>query len=175
MTKPKLEYSIEDLERLNIGIESTIGIDGFALIINNKYIDSIAELDDFLEENKKALAEVVFIQSKRTPSFSSRDIENFGSAVSDFIAEAPRLPWPRFAKDRIALFSKFVERIAELKEQPKASLYYVCLGTAEGANDSTIQIKANQIKEKIRTATIFKDIEIYLYSKQDLIDAYIKI
>jgi hypothetical protein len=123
---PKTEYSF-DIDDLNVGKNSTIGIDGFALLLNKQIINDIDELNDFLDQNKKCESEIVFIQSKTSEKFSSTDVGSFGFAVKDFIAENQTLSWSDIAIEKIELFNRLVERISELKEKPKCSLYYITL------------------------------------------------
>jgi hypothetical protein len=53
-----------DVEELNIGKDSTLGIDGFAIILNKRVIIGEDELDDFLKSHSDISAEVIFIQKK---------------------------------------------------------------------------------------------------------------
>ena len=125
-----------ELDSVNIGVNGTIGIDGFALLLNNQLINSREELEDFMEENKKCEAEVVFIQSKIENHFDSKEIRNFGSTTKDFISERQSYKWTDNALDKISLFNDFVSRISELKNKPICSLYYVTLASNE--NDQNV-------------------------------------
>ncbi len=109
VVEPKTEY-LFDIEDLNIGKNRTIGIDGFAILLNKQIIENKDELNDFLDQNKKCESEVIFIQSKTSAKFSSKDVGMFGFAVKDFISEKQTLSWSENAKEKIELFNLLVPR-----------------------------------------------------------------
>ncbi len=168
----KTEYRF-DIERINIGTNGTIGIDGFALLLNKQLIDSKDELEDFLEQHKKCSAEIVFVQSKTSAKFDSKEIGNFGFAVNDFIAEKQTLKWSDLALEKIELFNCFVNRISELKENPVCSLYYITLGNDE--NDQNVLAVKEGVKKNIADENIFSKINFDLIDAADLQHRYKKI
>ena len=115
--EPKSEYGI-DIEAINIGKDATIGIDGFAILLNNQVVYTEEEIEDFMNENKRCEAEVIFIQSKTSPKFDTGDITKFGNSIEDFISENQELSWSEIAKEKIKLFNFFVSKVAELKNNP---------------------------------------------------------
>lgn len=170
--EPKTEYRF-DVERINIGKDGTIGIDGFALLLNRQYIDNTDELEDFLSGHKKCTAEVIFIQSKTSPKFNSKDIGNFGFAVSDFIAETQKLTWSRIAHEKIGLFNAFVNKISELAENPVCSLYYVTLG--KKTDDNNINAKVDSTIDDIESENLFSKIDLHLIGSIEIQSLYKKI
>lgn len=170
--EPKTEYHF-DVERVNIGIDGTIGIDGFCLLLNKQMIESIDELNDFMNEHKKCSAEIVFIQSKTSKSFDSKEIGNFGFAVNDFIAESQTLKWSEVAIENIELFNKFVERISELKESPTCNLYYVALGNDE--KDRNIYARVNETIINIKDENLFSKTHFEIIDVTELQKKYKKI
>jgi len=172
LVEPKTEYRF-DIERLNIGKEGTIGLDGFALLLNKQLVETVDELDDFLSQHRRPSAEVVFIQAKTGTSFDSKEIGNFGFAVSDFISESPKLRWSYGALSSIALFNAFVSRVSELKENPVCSLFYVCLGNNE--NDQNVIARARGVEENVRAENIFSRTTLELVDASGIVSKYKKI
>jgi hypothetical protein len=172
IVEPKTEYHF-DLESINIGIDGTIGIDGFALLLNNQFINTKDELIDFLDHHKKCTAEVVFIQSKTSKNFESKSINGFGFAVGDFISESQDLKWSDIAIEKIELFELFVSRISELKDNPICSLYYVTLGRK--ADDQNLIAAIDSLKKSIEQENLFSDLRIELVGAPDLHKRFKKI
>ena len=139
--EPKTNTPI-NLEDLNIGVNDTIGIDGFAIILNNELISTEDELEDFISSNKKIYGEIVFIQSKTSTSFDSKEVSNFGLSVNDFISEDPKYAWSDFAKEKISLFNKLVSHISDFEENPTCNMYYVTLGI--DGNDQNVYTKKDE-------------------------------
>jgi hypothetical protein len=170
--EPKTEY-LFDIEDINIGKNGTIGIDGFAILINKQTIDNIDELNDYLDQNKNCESEVIFIQSKTSAKFSSKEVGNFGFAVKDFIAEEQTLSWSDNAIEKIKLFNNLVERISELKENPKCTLYYISLGRNENDKNVLALVKSSIIN--IKEENIFSKVQMDLIDSNLLISKYKKI
>lgn len=170
--EPKTEYRFE-IEKINIGTNGTIGIDGFALLLNKHFIDTEDELDEFLEQHKKCTAEVIFIQSKTSSRFDTKEIGNFGFSVGDFVGEKQTLKWSYNGLERIKLFNKFVLRISELKENPICSLFYVTLGTNK--NDQNVFARTDDIKKDIEAENLFSQIKFELVDAANIQQKYKKI
>ena len=169
IVEPKIEYIFE-IEDINIGGNGTIGIDGFALLLNKQLITRIDELTEFLDQYKKCSAEIIFIQSKTSTKFDSKDIGNFGFSVLDFISEKQSLKWSDYGIEKIRLFNSFVERISELKEKPICSLYYVTLGLNE--NDQNVLAKIADIVKNIKSENLFSRVTFELDGAIEIQEKY---
>lgn len=170
--EPKSEYGFE-IENVNIGTNGTIGIDGFALLLNGQIIETIDELDSFLEGHKKCSAEIIFIQSKTSKKFSRTELRGFGDAVTDFISEIQKLSWTETASQKIELFDTLISRVAELESNPTCHLYYASAGRDE--NDTNIEAAKQLIKADIDGQNIFSSTAITLLGAIELQAAYKRI
>ena len=65
-----------DLEDISTG-EATQGVDGIAVIVNNKMIESIEEIRDLIDLNKILNVKFVLIQIKTSNKYNNGDILNF--------------------------------------------------------------------------------------------------
>ena len=169
LIEPKTCNSI-NLEEINIGIDGTIGIDGFAIILNNELILSVEELEDFIKTNKLIYGEVIFIQSKTSSNFDSKEVSNFGLSVNDFISEIPKYNWSNVAKEKIELFNKLVEYISDFEEKPICNLYYACLGI--DGKDQNVYAKKEEIIPQLEMHNIFSEINFELIDRLKLQEKY---
>jgi len=168
----KTDFSFNP-EDINIGVNGTIGIDGFALLLNRQLIYTEDELEEFLNETGKCTAEVIFIQSKTSSKFDSKEINNFASAVEDFIAQDQRFKWSDIALEKIKLFNKLIGRTSDLNESPECTLYYVSLGRDEKDQNNYAQIE--RAEENILNENIFSKINFYLNDAKTIQSKYKKI
>lgn len=175
VTEAKLEDSLdeEQIEKICIGRNGTIGLDGFALIINGHLITEKEDLDSILDLNKNSKAELIFIQSKTSTSFNIKEIGLFGDTIEDFISETPKYDWTENARDCIDLFNQLLNRVSELAENPKCYLYYVTLGLLE-ENQNLIAQK-EKIISKIKAQNVFSAVEFKYIDNSSLQSDFKKI
>lgn len=76
---------------LVIGDGNDTGFDAVAIIVNNNIINDIDILRELAEINNYVEATFVFVQSERSPSFSTSKIGQFGFGVCDFFGEGKLL------------------------------------------------------------------------------------
>lgn len=163
----------EIIEKLNIGSNNTIGIDGFAIIINGHHITEIDDMDLLLDKNKKSTAEVFFIQSKTSPKFENKEVLNFGNAIIDFIAEDQKYNWSDGALQKIKLFNHLISRATDLVENPNCYLYYVTLGNYVA--DKNLEASKSKIIEEISDERLFTKTSFNYVDFTQLQSAYKKI
>src|SRR5690606_10787436 len=99
----KLEDRLDEdaLNLINIGINGTFGLDGFAILINKHLITTIEDLDLILDKNTKPTADVFFIQSKTSNNFDIKEISSFGNSIEDFVSIEQNYIWNQNAKNFI--------------------------------------------------------------------------
>lgn len=72
-----------DLLSTCVGNGDDAGIDGFALSINNRYVNNTSELETILNTGMDFSIELFFIQSKTSEAFNTKEIGTFGDGVTD--------------------------------------------------------------------------------------------
>lgn len=163
----KLEERLDEdsIEKLNIGINGTFGIDGFCILINKHLITSIEDLNEIISNNIKPSAEVYFIQAKTSNSFEVKQISSFGDAIEDFVSIDQKYKWSDEAIKSIKLFKELTNRANELESNPSCFIYYSTLGTYK--NDQNTEAQKNNIFNSITNQRVFNKVEFnYLdYSK----------
>ena len=162
-----------DIEEVNIGKDSTIGLDGFAIILNKRVITNDDELNDILKTHSDISADIIFIQTKTSRNFETKEIGNFGWAISDFISEKPKIKWSESAKEKIDLFNTLISYTSKLRSKPTCYLFYVTLGTK--TDDQNIEAKINDVKKDIEAENLFSKIIFELYGANEIQSLYKKI
>lgn len=145
-----------DVEDITTG-KNTQGIDGIAIIVNQKLINTIDDIDLLISYNQTISVKFVLIQTKTSPSFDNTEISNlltyaklfFGD--DDSIFRTPEMQ--KFIELKNYIFSKG----SKLRKNPELLLYFVTLGT--WTDDTNLKATVSVGKETLRTTNLFSDIE----------------
>lgn len=167
-------YETFDIEEVNIGGNSTVGIDGFAILINGVFVDTKENLIDILQTHKEPEAQVIFIQTKTSQKFDIKDIGNFGWAVTDFISEKPTINWSDEVLEKIELFGALIESSSQLKEKPTCHLFYAT--TANKTENPLRESKKDSIIADIVNENVFQEkVEFEFFGTTEVQKSYKKI
>jgi hypothetical protein len=171
----KLEDRIDEdsLSLINIGINGTFGLDGFAILINKHLITSIEDLDEILKNNSKPTAEVFFIQSKTSNGFEVKEISSFGNSIEDFVSIAQKYSWNENAKNFIELFKHLTNRANDLETNPSCQIFYCTLG--EYLNDTNTEAERKRILKNVRDQKVFNKVDFHFFDYNNLQSDYKKI
>lgn len=117
-----------DLDDITTG-DSTQGIDGIAIIVNKKLVNSTDEIDTLINYNQEIAVKFVLIQTKTSTHFENGEINNMLSFSKMFFSDdnsAFKTPqMQKFIELKEYIFSKG----DKLKKNPELIMYYVTLGT----------------------------------------------
>lgn len=171
----KLEDRLDEdaLSVVNIGVNGTFGLDGFAILINKHLITSIEDLDEIIDNNSKPTAEVFFIQSKTSNSFDVKEISSFGNSIEDFVSIAQKYSWNENAKNFINLFKHLTNRANDLETNPSCQIFYCTLG--EYLNDNNTEAERNRILKNVREQRVFNKVDFHFFDYNSLQSDYKKI
>lgn len=166
-------YGVDDfdLEDITTG-NKTQGIDGIAIIVNQKLINTIDDIDTLIEYNKSISVKFVLIQSKTSSSFDNTEISNlmtytrlfFGDDMSIFHT----LEMQRFIELKDYIFSKG----DKLRKNPELLLYYVTLGTWTGDRNLDAVIEVG--KHSLRDTNLFSNIDFLACGSEQIQNLYRK-
>lgn len=175
LLEKKIDESLDDetIEKINIGKNGTIGIDGFAILLNGHLVFNTDDIDLILDNNKKSIAEIYLIQSKTSPSFENKEISSFGNAILDFISEEQSYKWSKNAIEKIDLFNHLISRVSDLIENPNCYLYFVCLG--KNNEDRNLNATKSKILADINSQRIFAKTSLNYVDYTNLQNEYKKI
>jgi len=171
----KLEDRIDEdsLNLINIGVNGTFGLDGFAILVNKHLITSIEDLNEILDNNSKPSAEVFFIQAKTSNNFEVKEISSFGNSIEDFVSISQKYSWNENAKDFIELFKHLTNRANDLETNPTCQIIYCTLG--EYHKDINTEAEKKRILKNITDQRVFNKIDFLFYDYNNLQTDYKKI
>lgn len=151
----------------------TPGIDGLAIIVNNKLCSTVQEIKDLIQMNRILNVTFVFIQTKLSTRFDGTEIEGFFRWVKVFFDEENETFKTDEMKNFIEMKNYIYDNSHFMKERnPICKLYYVCNGSWQ--NDSTLVTIIENNKVELDQTNLFEKIEFqpcdskklqYLYRK----------
>ena len=155
----KLNRSSFELEDIHTGSGGDCAIDGLCLVANGKLITDIDELTEVVVGPGHLDADIIFIQSKTTSSFSGSDIGSFIHGVKDFLSDSPKL----VQNEKIAHWKAIWDKVISLSSymlnrRPHCKLFYVCTG--KWAGDKNLQAVIDSGQKEIESIALFDDVAI---------------
>ena len=118
-----------NVEDVSVGGGEDTGIDGIAVLVNGALVTSVEEIEDLLESNGYLEVAFVFVQAKRSASFSAAEIATFTFGAVDFFSDSPRLPRNAFIEEAAQLQKWIYDKsVAFRKGRPACRLFYVTTG-----------------------------------------------
>ncbi len=166
------KYSVDRFNPLDIMTdEGEKGIDGVAIIVNDRIILTMDELESVIKENTDLEVKFVFIQSKTSDRFSGDEIGTFVYGVKAFFEDESRRPRTNERMERmIAIKDTIYENSVNMVTNPQLDLYYVCCG--KWNEDNGLQNRIDiEIKPLIDSQN-FCDVEFYKYDSDKISTAY---
>lgn len=170
------EYdSISFDEKLISTGNSTQGIDGIGIIVNNKLCQNVSEVKQVMEMNRMLTVTFIFIQSKTSNSFNNQHIENFCRWTKNFFSDESNLFTTDEMKNAIEM-REFVYNNANLKymkdRNPICKLYFCTNGKWE--SDPNLISVINSNKNEIENLDLFHSVEIIPIDSKALQNLYRK-
>lgn len=118
-----------ELDDIHTGSGGDCSIDGMFIIVNGRIVNDIDELQDIVESSGHLDADISFIQSKTSSSFSGADIGSFIHGVKDFLSDTPRLVQnARIQKLKLIWEDIILKSSFMVNRRPNCKLFYVCTG-----------------------------------------------
>lgn len=155
----KLNRSSFELDDIHTGSGGDCAIDGLCLIANGKIVTDPDELTELVTATGALDADIIFIQSKTTSSFSGSDIGSFIHGVKDFLSDDPKLVQNEKIRKMktvwdtvIALSSYMINR------RPHCKLYYVCTGKWTHDQNLTSVVESGQ--KELESIELFSEVQI---------------
>lgn len=117
-----------DLEEITTG-HGTQGIDGIAIVVNQKLINSTDDIDMLIEMNQTISVKFVLIQTKTSESFKNAEIGNLFTYTKLYFSDDTSIFKTPEMQKFIELKDYIFSNGDKLKKNPELILYYVTLGT----------------------------------------------
>jgi len=166
------KYSIDRFDPADIMTDKgEKGIDGVAIVVNDRIIMTVDELESVVKENADLEVKFVFIQSKTSDKFSGDEIGTFVYGVKAFFEEEPMRPKTNEKMEKmIAIKDLIYQKSIDMVKSPELNLYYVCCGKWDDNNGLQNRIDI-EIKTLIDSQN-FSNVEFYKYDSDKISIAY---
>ncbi len=163
-----------DLNEITTG-NSTQGIDGIGIIVNNKLVSEVEEIKDLIELNKVLNVKFVLVQSKTSNSFANEDILNFFAWTEIYFNDENST----FTSDEMKKFIELKEYIYSTenckymsKANPILEMYYTTTGNWENDKNLITIIESN--KNKLKQSNLFSKIDFNPIGASEIQELYRK-
>lgn len=160
-----------DLEEITTG-KATQGIDGIAIIVNQKFVNTIEDIDTLIEYNKSISVKFVLIQAKTSSSFDNTEVGNLLTYSKLFFSDDTSMFHTPEMQHFIELKEYIFSKGDKLKKNPELFLFYVTLGT--WIEDENIQATISVGKESLRGTNLFSNISFEPCGSEKIQDLYRK-
>lgn len=161
-----------DAKSITVGAGSDTGIDGLAIIVNGHLVEDTDEVDHLLESNGFLEVTYLFIQTKTSSSFDTKEMHGFYFGVSDFFSEEPKLP----RNDDINKYSELSEYIfdnaSDFKYNPICKTFYITTGIVNEDQNISAVVKAS--KRELESYNLFERVEPRVIGANELGKLYRK-
>lgn len=117
-----------DLDEITTG-KSTQGIDGIAIIINQKIINNTEDIDLLISLNQTISVKFVLIQTKTSATFDNTEISNLFTFARIYFSDDTSIFCTPEMQKFIELKDYIFSKGNKLKKNPEVLLYYVTLGS----------------------------------------------
>lgn len=141
---------------------SAFGIDGIAIIVNEKLVSSEEDVDFIIEKTKKIDVEFIFTQMKTSDKFTRTEISDFYTAIVRFFNfDKCSIPEIRGAWEIMRYIYGYA---AKFKSTPRLKLFFTTL------SGSGIDMEDIHLKEEIRLGIVnLKKLSLF----QEIADNYL--
>ena len=160
-----------DLEEITTG-KATQGIDGIAIIVNQKFVNTIEDIDTLIEYNKSISVKFVLIQAKTSSSFDNTEIGNLLTYSKLFFSDDTSMFRTAEMQHFIELKEYIFSKGDKLKKNPELFLYYVTLGS--WTDDENLRATISVGKESLRGTNLFSNISFEPCGSEKIQDLYRK-
>lgn len=118
-----------ELDDIHSGAGGDCAIDGLFIIVNGRIVTDADELNDIVDTAGHLDADIHFIQSKTTSSFSGADIGSFIHGVKDFLSDTPQLVQNvKIQKSKQIWEDIILKSSYMVNRRPHCKLFYICTG-----------------------------------------------
>lgn len=133
------------------------GIDGIAIIVNNRLCFSIEEIKASIDFNKKLEVDFIFVQTKTSDKFEGTEMESFCRWVKTFFNFGTEFKTDQM-KNFIAMAKLIFSHSKYFKKGlPNIKLFYVCNGTWK--EDQNLNSIIGENKKEIENLSLFKKVD----------------
>jgi len=133
------------------------GIDSVSIIVNGSLVTDADEIEQIIENNTALNVHFIFVQTKTSTSFSTKDVGQIEYGVTDFFSPTPTLKRNEILADA-ANVAQIIYQNARLfrNGNPNCTVYYVTNGRWTGDSDLSARIVSS--KSALEELNIFDQV-----------------
>ncbi|WP_255953346.1 AIPR family protein [Streptomyces odontomachi] len=155
------QFSVEDF---SCGDDGTLGIDGFALSVNNELVSEMTELEDALSGGGTIEVSITLTQVKTSANFDLGDLSIFSDASITLLTE-DEPPHPNL-EDQQQMLHRVFEESSRFRENPVCRLYYVTLGSWN--NRGPIVKKMEDTRKRLFGSNLFSRVDFHVWGASEV-------
>ncbi len=161
----------EDIDEFNsISTGKAKGIDGIGIIINDKLVKDLSDLESFNKNIKINSLKYCFIQSTTKKSFSEEKFQAYVDSIVDFLLN--KLEISPFSDIHKKLFSDYINNI---QSTPIISIYFTSAKTKHNLKEEFLESQKRKVMSREDLENRFNLDNIYFLQKDELKKLFEKI
>lgn len=161
-----------DVKSITVGAGSDTGLDGIAIIVNGHLVEDTDEINSLLEANGYLEITYLFIQSKTSSSFDTKEMHVFYYGVNDFFSENPKLARNEDIKKFSELSDYLLEKASDFKHNPICKTFYITTGVIH--EDQNISAVVESSIKELESYNLFERVEAKIIGANELGKLYRK-
>jgi cold shock CspA family protein len=159
-----------DPEDVAVGGHGDLGLDGLAIIVNDRLVSSKEDVDYLTKEFRRLEVEFILVQAKTSAKFSGADIGTFLSGARSFFQKT----LPSEANLRMFELHRIKEHIygytKHMETPPKCRLYYATTGT--WIDDLSLRTRREQGVADLSQTNLFSSVDFRALDAEGLKHLY---
>jgi len=166
------EYSDSfDIQDISVGEGNDTGLDGVAIIVNGRLVESEDEVTDIVNMNGYLDATFIFVQAKSGRNFESSEIGTFFYGAKDFFADDHKLSRNDFLTKKAEISDYIFQHSAKMtRRSPLCKLYYVTTG--KWTNDANLVARIEGERADLANKDIFDEVSFHPVDSSQLHKLY---
>lgn len=161
------EYELDDVHK---GGDGNYGIDGIAILVNDKVVTTTEEVDAVLARRKGATGKFLFIQSKTSDHFESGEMLKLFSAIHAFLRNETEFPFNDEVKALMSVKDAIIRNIVRFSEEPECKIYYATSG--KWNSDCGLKAIVDAEVAKIESLSYFSGVVFFPLGAQEIKTAF---
>jgi len=155
-----------DVKAVTVGAGADTGIDGIAIIVNGHLVEDTDEIDSLLDANGYLEVTYLFVQSKTSSNFDTKEMHAFYFGVSDFFAEEPKLARNDDIKKYAEISEYLLDNASDFKDNPICKTFYITTGVVN--EDQNISAVVDSSVSDLESYNLFERVEAKVIGANDL-------
>lgn len=156
-------------DTVNVGGKDDLGLDGIGIKINDSFITSKEDIEEYVKAKKKMNIELFFTQSKYRPNFVAKEFNVFQSGVVDAVSEKRY----KAANEKVKAWLDIIDYILSgdvmllWDKKPSIRAYYVAMG--KWCDDVNIIAYENKMRDDIISMGNYDEVRVHYIDANKLL------